>query len=101
VGTNKRYAAGIDREMAGHAHEIVMRGNRPISLTKEELELDTFPRTKTPKPMPVKVWVRYGDIAIKVEARAVAWTPRAVAVEWDAPGGSHRAWVWASAVEGK
>jgi hypothetical protein len=80
---------------------MVMRDKTPLSLTNEELELDTFALTKTPNPMPVRVWVRYGDIAIKVEARAVAWTPRAVAVEWNAPGGSHRAWVWASAVEGR
>jgi hypothetical protein len=78
-----------------------MRDKSPLSLTDVELELDTFPLTRTPKPLAVKVWVHYGEVAIKVEARAVAWTSRAVAVEWDTPGGQHRAWVWASAVEGR
>ena len=83
--------------MAEHVNEIVMRDKTPLSLSEVELELETYPLTKTPKPLAVKVWVHYDNIAIKVEARAVAWTSRAVAVEWDAPGGRHRAWVWASA----
>lgn len=87
--------------MAEHVNEVVMRDKSPLSLTNVELELDTFPLTRTPKPLAVKVWVRYGDVAIKVDARAVAWTSRAVAVEWDTASGPHRAWVWASAVEGR
>jgi hypothetical protein len=101
VGTNKLYSAAIDRRMGEHVNEVVMRDKSPQSLTDIELELDNFPLTRTPKPLPVKAWIHYGEIAIKVDARAVAWTARAVAVEWDAPGGSHHAWVWASAVEGR
>ncbi|MDQ1569484.1 MAG: hypothetical protein QOF79_158, partial [Actinomycetota bacterium] len=64
-----------------------------------ELDLGVHPLTRTPVPVPVLAWVRYDAIPLKVEARAVAWTNRAVAIEWDAPGGPHRAWVWASAIE--
>jgi hypothetical protein len=42
--------------------------------------------------------VRYPATADQVHGNAVAWTPRAVYVEWEASG-THRAWVWASAVE--
>jgi len=99
VGTSKRYAAHYDRMMNDRILENAMRGHEPTSLTPPELELDVLPLTRTPQPEVVRAWVRYGATAVKIEGRAVAWTPRAVAVEWDAPGGVHRAWLWASAVE--
>jgi len=99
LGTSKRYAAHYDRLMDGRVLESVMRDRQPMSLTPPELELDILPLTRTPQPESVRAWVRYGDTAVRIEGRAVAWTPRAVAVEWDAPGGVHRAWLWASAVE--
>lgn len=80
-----------EREAEGHA---------PLSLTPEELELATEPLTKTPVPRPVRAWVRFGPVAMKVDAEAVAWTGRAVAIRWTMPSGArHKAWVWASAVE--
>lgn len=80
-----------EREAAGQA---------PLSLTPDELELATEPLTKTPVPRPVRAWVRFGPVAIKVDAEAVAWTSRAVAIRWTMPSGAeHRAWVWSSAVE--
>ncbi|CAN5358403.1 hypothetical protein BH11ACT3_BH11ACT3_19340 [soil metagenome] len=96
MGTNKRYADHFD-----HLTErrVKMRGE-PQSLSDAELERDKQPITRTPIALPVWAWVRYSDGSIKVEAETVAWTPRAVAVRWEAPGGeTHRAWVWASAVE--
>ena len=77
----------------------IMASGEPESLTPAELQLDSEPLTRTPVPRPVKVWVRYGGVPVKVDAVAVAWTGRAVAVKWETPGGEHRAWVWASAVE--
>ena len=75
-------------------------GNAPLSLTSEELELATEPLTRTPAPRRVRAWVRFGAVAMKVDAEAVAWTGRAVAIRWIMPSGAeHRAWVWASAVE--
>ena len=82
MGTSKRYAGRIDRQMGARADEAATRGVEPTSLTNAELELDALPLTKTPRPPPVRAWVRYGAVAIRVEARAVAWTPRAVALEW-------------------
>ncbi len=100
MGTSKRYADRVDRRMGERADEAATRGVEPTSLTNAELELDTLPLTKTPRPPVVRAWVRYGAVAIRVEARAVAWTPRAVALEWTTTGGEvQRAWVWASAVD--
>jgi hypothetical protein len=100
MGANKRYAERVDRQMGQRADEAATRGLAPTSLTDAELELDLLPLTKTPKPHEVRAWVRYGAVAVKVTARAMKWTPRAVALEWEAPSGEiQRAWVWASAVE--
>ena len=99
MGSSKRYAEQIDARMSERADQTVMRDGTPDSLTASELELKTEPLTRTPQPLPVLAWVRYGGIGLKVKARAVAWTPKAVAVEWDTPNGPHRAWVWASAVD--
>jgi len=77
-----------------------MSAGQPHSLTDDELELRRHPLTRTPQPERVTAWVRYGDTAVQVSAHAVAWTPRAIAIKWESPGGiEHRAWVWASAVE--
>ena len=99
MGTSKRYADSIDRRMGVQADLSIMRGGEPDSLSATELELKTEPVTRTPQPMPVTARVRYGKVGIQVDGRAVAWTSKAVAVEWDGPDGPHRAWVWASAVE--
>ena len=80
--------------------ESIMRSGKPLGLTDEELQLDTLPLTRDPKPATVRAWVRYPSAAVQVEALAVAWTPRAIAIRWSGPDGQeHRAWVWASAVE--
>lgn len=100
MGTNKRYAESIDRRMDARIAERDTHGRPPLTLSPEELELETEPLTKTPVPRAVRAWVRFGTVAIKVDAEAVAWTSRAVAIRWTmASGAEHRAWVWASAVE--
>ena len=76
-----------------------MLSGDPLTLSPEELELDVQPLTRSPVPQPVRVWVRYPSAPLLVDAQAVAWTPRAVAVKWAGPGEEHHAWVWASAVE--
>lgn len=101
MGSNRRYAEYYDRKMDQRILEMAMRDDAPHTLVKMELELDTMPLTRTPVAVPVKAWVRYGSQAVKVDAEAVAWTPKAVAIRWKTPSGEeHRAWVWASAVEG-
>ena len=100
MGTSKRYADAIDRRMHDNVNAMVMRDHQPISLTDAELELDRLPVTRTPVPEKVRVWVRYREVAMRIEAELVAWTPRACAVRWKTKTGEeHRAWVWASAVE--
>lgn len=69
---------------------------RPFSLTSPEL--GGLPAILADEPTPVHAWVRYPATAIHVHGLALAWTPRAVYVEWE-DGGVHRAWVWAPAVE--
>lgn len=70
--------------------------SRPFSLSGEEL--GRLPVTSATEPIPVLAWVRYPAVAVHVRGRALAWTPKAVYVEWEHRG-LHRAWVWASAVE--
>jgi hypothetical protein len=93
MGSNKRYGSDITDAAI---NEAVIRP-RPISLTPAEIgELDVV---EPPQPEPVKAWVRYPETPIQVEARAVAWTRRAVKVERTMRGGAlHQAWVWRSAV---
>jgi len=100
MGTNKRYANAIDLRVELRQLERAMREERPMSLTEYELELDSYPLTTTRQPLPVRVWMRYPSVVSKIDARAIAWTSRAVKVEWDTPGAQvHTAWVWASAVD--
>ena len=99
MGTNKRYADAIDARMDQRAQEVVMRDQRPANLKSVELELDRYALTIPPHPVPVLAWVRYGEVPLRVEAEAVRWTDRVVAIVWKVPGGEHKAWVWASAVE--
>ena len=68
----------------------------PISLT--DAELGRLLATMATEPVDVFVWVRYPAVPVNVQARALAWTIRAVYVEWEHRG-IHRAWVWANAVQ--
>lgn len=74
LGTNRRYADSVDRRMNSRIAEREVACLEPSSLTNEELELDTEPLTRTPVPKAVRVWVRFGPHAMKVDAEAVAWT---------------------------
>ncbi|TFC01515.1 hypothetical protein E3O42_10405 [Cryobacterium adonitolivorans] len=76
-----------------HGGEFVVR---PYSLTPPEL--GGLPAALAGEPKHVLAWVRYPAIARHVHGLALAWTPRAVYVEWE-DAGIHRAWVWAPAVE--
>jgi hypothetical protein len=70
----------------------------PISLSDRELG-KTAPRQPS-EPIPVRAWVRFPETPIHVTGLAVAWTEKAVQVEFTMRNGaSHRAWVWASAVD--
>lgn len=99
MGTNRRYAEQIDRRMDARILERLARDGELQTLTDAELELDTLPLTRDPKPRKVFAWVHFGSSATRVEADAVMWTPRAVAIQFVVAGKQLRTWVWASAVE--
>ena len=97
VGTNRRYGEG---GIADAIDQVATRGVQPDSLTDEQLDLDNEPLTTPRRARPVIAWVRYGNVNLRVEGEAVAWTARAVAIRWRSPEGSiHRAWIWSSAAE--
>ena len=98
MGTNKRYADAIDHARGLKIDESIMRDAKPVNLKTRELELDKYAIVIPPKPVIVRAWVRYGENALQVDAEAVRWTERVVALQWEAPGGTHKAWVWSSAV---
>ncbi|MEO5921702.1 MAG: hypothetical protein ABIQ01_11240 [Pseudolysinimonas sp.] len=102
MGTSKRYAAAVDRQMDARVLQRVMSEQPPLTLTSDELELDREPLTQAPIARPVRAWVRYGVTAALIDAEAVEWTEHAVHVRWITPAGDrHHAWVWASAVRPK
>lgn len=99
VGTNRRYPSRVADDIAERVPQAVSRP-RPVSLSAEELDKDNTRVTTAPEPIPVRAWVRYPETPVRTIAQAIAWTPRAVLIEWHDPvGGATRAWVWASAVE--
>ncbi len=100
MGSNRRYADYYDRKMTQRITELVIRAE-PISLTDAELDVEADPIVEpTDEPPQVRSWVRYPEASARVEGRAIAWTKRAVRVEWKASDGTvKRAWVWAGAVE--
>ena len=83
----------LDQVEPDYGREFVPQ---PFSLTPGEL--GELPVTMAKEPTPVLAWVRYPATAARVQGRAPAWTKRAVYVEWE-DRGTHRVWVWASAVE--
>lgn len=51
-----------------------------------------------PEPDPVLAWVTFPDRSLEVEARIIAYTERAVLVEWGFGQSADCAWVWRDAV---
>lgn len=99
MGTNKRYAASVDRQIDQRILERLVATSGPLqSLSADELALDSEPVTIDPQPKPVRAWVRFGSSPVLVDARALRWTPDAVGIQFEVGGKSYRAWVWASAV---
>jgi len=96
MGQNRRYGSDVtDRTV----NEFLIRP-APISLTAREIGAEPTEVAEVETPIPVLAWVRFPETAIHVEARAIAWTDRAVWVEFALRDGStRRAWVWASAVD--
>lgn len=49
----------------------------------------------------VLAWLQFADRILEVEARVIAYTERAVLVEWGFGQGSDTAWVWRDAVRSR
>lgn len=93
MGENKRYGSDLTQNALT---EAVLRP-RPISLSEREVGKEITPAES---PVPVEAWVRFPESAVRLKGHAVAWTKRAVWVEFTLRDGSTtRAWVWASAVD--
>ncbi|GAA1772138.1 hypothetical protein [Agromyces humatus] len=93
MGQNRRYGSDLT-DLA--IYEVVLRP-APISLTPEEVGAADIP--PAPSPVDVTAWVRFPEASVEVRARAIAWTDRAVQIEFELRDGqTRRAWVWASAV---
>lgn len=100
MGTDRRYADAIDRRMNERALQVVARGETLQTLTPMELQLDKVPITVDPAPRRrVRVWVRFGNVPVQVEAVAARWSPDAVGIVFHVREGEHRCWVWGGAAE--
>ncbi len=94
MGKNVRYGSDVQQDTL---NEFLLRPH-PISLTPEEVGQRDVPETA--EPIDVDAWVRFSEASIRVRGRAIAWTDRAVLVEFELRNaGPRRAWVWASAVD--
>lgn len=102
MGTSKRYAARVAHELDDRIAQSIAMDRTAETLTEQEIELARVPLTQPPIAIPVMAWVRFAGVPLLVEAEAVAWTSRAVAIRWRIPHDDreHRAWVWAGAVSG-
>jgi hypothetical protein len=92
---NKRYGSDLTED----AVNLSVIRPAPISLSAAEIGTASTP-AEVDHPIPVEAWVRFPEAAIHVRGKAVAWSDRAVWVEFTLHDGStHRVWVWASAVD--
>lgn len=70
---------------------------KPISLGERQVGSEI---TQAREPIEVVAWVTFREATVRLPAKAVAWTEKAVRVEFTMKDGSNlSAWVWASAVE--
>lgn len=98
MGTNRRYADHVDRQMDERVLERIARSGALQTLSDLELQLDAELFTRDPRPRPVTAWVRFGETPVQVRADACAWTPHAVGIRFAIGGREYKTWVWASAV---
>ncbi|MBN9214152.1 MAG: hypothetical protein J0J04_04930 [Microbacterium sp.] len=99
MGTSKRYAHVVAKQIDDQIIRVVARGAALQTLSAQELALDRYAVTIDPMPKPVKAWVRFDDVAVLVDAEACRWTNRAVGIRFRVGDQEHRCWVWSSAVD--
>ncbi|MGB4778869.1 hypothetical protein [Microbacterium sp.] len=98
MGTSRRYAASVDRDMDKRILGRIAHSGPLQTLTAEELQLDRTPVTIDPQPSRVRAWVRFGPASAEVDAEACRWTDRAVAIRFLVEDQEQRCWVWRGAV---
>jgi len=100
MGGRTRYQPSYDAAREAKQRDSVMRrGDPPQSLSDAEIGRGEVAVTRSPEPIAVAAWARYGLTPILVNAFTSTWTSRAVEIVWRTPtGDTHRAWVWANAV---
>jgi hypothetical protein len=99
MASNRRYAEHYDKLMERRITEVLIRP-KTVTLTDAELDTDNDPVVTPKEPTGVRAWARYPETSARIEGRAIAWTSRAVHIEWtDAQGATQRAWVGSSAVD--
>jgi hypothetical protein len=97
MGSNRRYGP----DLTDKAINAVLVKPQPLSLTEDEKKstgqaVEQPPPDQTPQ---VLAWVRYPAWTVHLSGKVLAYNDRMVLVEWDTQGGgTHRAWVWRSAV---
>lgn len=98
AGERVKYA----HEVRAYRVSVIAASKRgPLqSLTDRELELREAPVTVYPHGAQrrVRAWVRFGQEAIRVDARVVRSTAKAAGIEFTAEGQTFRCWVWGNAV---
>lgn len=99
MGSNRRYAAQVDRRMDDTILERHVMTAGPLqSLTPEELRLDRDPVTITPRPEKARAWVRFGPEAVQVDCLVERWTESACGISFTVKEQTFRCWVWGNAV---
>ncbi|SBS71835.1 hypothetical protein [uncultured Microbacterium sp.] len=99
MGSNRRYAASVDRRMDARILERTAQEGPLQTLSTSELQLDELAVTTDPKPAVVQAWVRFGKTPIRVEAEACMWTAHVVAIRFRVGTQEYRCWVWRGAVQ--
>ncbi|MDO9398379.1 MAG: hypothetical protein Q7T71_17680 [Herbiconiux sp.] len=98
MGTNRRYADKIDRQMSQRIEEVNLRPqyeSLPPSLSGIEHDRPQ----PSAEPVPVTVWVGVTAGKVKIEAEAVEWNRKAARVVWkDAQGNENSVWVYLGAI---
>lgn len=70
----------------------------PRSLTDREIGVREQPTMIYPRPRRVRAWVRFGGVAVRVDASLLRSTPPAAGIEFRAEDQTYRCWVWGNAV---
>lgn len=100
MGTNRRYERTVGEQLDRRIEALALRGS-PIGLTDDELDKTRQQPVWADRLRPVWAWIRYPGTSIRVEGFALAWTQRAVLIEFHTSNAPQRVWVWASAVESR